>query len=110
MRAIRTKLETLSSTTRTVASFGMAGFRRGCVSEIGKLAIGAPRQESLELLRECVNVNGLLNITVASGLQRSLAITAHHIGRHSDNWHAGKTRHGFDLGRQRIPIHIGHAD
>src|SRR4030095_4920811 len=33
MRAINTKLATLSSTTKTVASFGMLGFLMGCVSK-----------------------------------------------------------------------------
>src|SRR5690349_15117532 len=75
------KVETLSSTTSTAASLGIVGLRMGWVSDAAGFGsdICTPCQKSLYLLREDVDVDGFLNISIASGLERLFAIAAHHI-------------------------------
>src|SRR5687768_7766482 len=98
MRAIRTKLATLSSTTSTVASFGMVGFLIGWVS-VTFSGIGSPRKKFFDFPGQLFDIQWFLNITITPGLQSLFFITAHHICGDSQNRYALKPRQGFDLCR-----------
>src|SRR5687767_1740060 len=98
MRAINTKLATLSSTTRTVASLGMVGFLMGCVS-VTLSDICSPRQEFLNFPDQLINVKRLLNIAITACFERFFLVATHHIGSQCQNGNAFKTGHRSDPGR-----------
>src|SRR5215208_1303727 len=108
MRAINTKFATLSSTTRTVASFGIVGFLMGWVSVIS--GIGPPRYKSFDLPGQLLDIQWFLNITITPGLQGLFFIAAHYICGDSQNRYTLKSRHGFDLCSQSITVHIRHVN
>src|SRR5512140_118850 len=112
MRAISTKFETLSSTTSTAASLGIDDFGIGCESDLLQvLGIYIPyHQEPLDLLREVVDVDRLLDVAIAARLQRALAVAAHDVGGDGHDGQCGKLRHGFDLGGQGVAVHVRHVD
>src|SRR5512138_2039198 len=78
MRAINTKFATLSSTTSTVASLGIVGFLIGCVS-VTFSGISSPHNIFFDLPGEQIDVNWLLNVTVAACFQCFFLVAAHHI-------------------------------
>src|SRR5512141_3159024 len=112
MRAISTKSETLSSTTRTAASFGIEDLGVSCESEGEvKLGIRVPcNQEALDLAGENIDVDGLLDVTITPGLQRSFAITAHDVGGDRHDPQPCELQHGADPRRQGIAVHFRHVD
>src|SRR5688500_17142791 len=97
IRAISTKFATLSSTTRTVASFGIVGFLMGWVSVIS--GIGPPRKKFFDFTGKLLDIQRFLDITITPGLQGLFFITAHDICGDSQNGYAFKSGHGFDLCR-----------
>src|SRR5512147_1846724 len=105
MRAINTKFATLSSTTSTVASFGMLGCLMGCVS-ITLSDMFAPCKESLNFLDQLINIKWFLNVPVTPGFECLLTIATHHIRGQCKDGNLCKSRHVLDLCRQRIPIHV----
>src|SRR5687767_3613153 len=108
MRAISTKLATLSSTTRTVASFGMVGFRMGWVSSTLS-GMGSPREETFNLSDQLVNIERLLDVAIASRFERFFLVSAHDVGRQGEDGDALKAGQGPDLCRQSVAIHVGHV-
>src|SRR5687767_9946605 len=94
MRAISTKFATLSSTTRTVASFGIVGFLIGWVSVIFS-GIGSPRNEFFDFPGQLFDIQWFLNITITPSLQGLFFITAHYVCGDSQNRHALKPGQGF---------------
>src|SRR5512141_952276 len=108
---MRTKFDTLSSTTSTAASFGIDGFGNGWVSEgLVQLGICSPCKESLDLLRERIDVNGFLDVAVAACLQGALAVAAHDVGGDGHDGQLGKLRHGLDARGQGVSVDLGHVD
>src|SRR3990170_1033221 len=104
MRAISTKLETLSSTTSTVVSFGMFCLRMGWESVTEGSVIGLPRQESLDLLGQDINVNRLLDVAVAPGFQRLFAVAAHYVRSDRHDRNGSKPRGRLDAGGQGVTV------
>src|SRR5512138_399459 len=109
MRAINTKFATLSSTTRTVASLGIVGFLIGCVS-VTFSGMRSPLDVFLDFPGELIDVDRLLNITVASSLDCFFLVAAHDVGSQSQDRHAFESRHSFDLRGQTISVYIRHID
>src|SRR5215475_6975956 len=107
MRAINTKLATLSSTTRTVASLGMLGFLMGWVSRTLS-DMCAPCKEALDFLDELINIEWLLNVAITTGFQGLFFITAHDIGRQSQDRNHGKTWNALTPRSERISVHVMH--
>src|SRR5580765_1762035 len=97
MRAIKTKFATLSSTTNTVASFGIFGFLIGCVSKTLS-DMCAPCKESLDFFDQLINIEWFLNITVTTCFQCFFFVTTHYICGQSQYRNTLKARCGFDLG------------
>src|SRR5689334_526400 len=111
MRAISTKLETLSSTTSTAASFGIVGLRMGWVSDTAGFGsdICAPCQKSLDLLCQDVDVDRFLNVTVAPRFERLFTIAAHYIRGNGHDRDLCEFFHRLDLRCKGIAVHVRHV-
>src|SRR5574337_238896 len=97
MRAINTKFATLSSTTNTVASFGIFGFLMGWVSRIFS-GMCAPCDESFDLPDQFIEIDRFLNIPIATCFEGLFLVAAHDVRRQRQNGDTLKARSHLDLG------------
>ncbi len=78
------------------------------VAALDPLALAA--QELGHLAREGVDVDGLLDVAVAAGHQRPLAVALHRVRRHRDDRGRGEVRERFQDRDDLVPVHARQVD